>query len=183
MLGPDTDPHAIPTEVWRRFVRDRRSGAIDARGLPVPGPEARQPVRDRTIAADCLWLQAVLNWGVKEHTGSGYLLRENVLRGMEVPVEKNPRRPVATRDRYEAIRAVTDDVTMRTAPGCRERSWLSEVFDLAMATGRRLSAILALRADDLLLDRGPYGYVRWRADADKMEKERWSRSTPRPGPP
>lgn len=33
-----------------------------------------------------------------------HLMRENPVRGYDIPSEKNPRRPIATTDRYEAIR-------------------------------------------------------------------------------
>ena len=39
-------------------------------------------------------------------------MRENPVRGYEIPRELNPRRPVATTDRYEAIREVSDEVQM-----------------------------------------------------------------------
>ncbi len=38
------------------------------------------------------------------------LMRENPLRGFKAASEKNPRRAVASTDRYEAVRAVADQV-------------------------------------------------------------------------
>ena len=40
------------------------------------------------------------------------MMRENPVRGFEAPKEKNPMRPVATEDRYEAVRGVSDQVVM-----------------------------------------------------------------------
>ena len=84
----------------------------------------------RTVEADCKWLRRVLNWGTKWRDRDGrYLLRENAVRGFEIPTEKNPRRPVATHDRYEAVRAVSDTVMMEHRwDGKRRivRSYLSE---------------------------------------------------------
>ena len=50
-------------------------------------------------------------------------------------------------------------------------SYLAEVLDMANGTGRRLSAILALKRQDLCLDQGPHGAIRWPADTDKTGKE------------
>lgn len=76
--------------------------------------EAKEPktVRARTVAADLKWLLYVLGWAVnwRLETG-GYLMRENPVRGYAIPSEKNPRRPVATADRHEAIRAKPDEHT------------------------------------------------------------------------
>lgn len=174
VLGTATDAHGITSRGWDGFIRNRLSGSIDGRGRPVAAGKLRR-VRERTVEADCLWLKWVLNWGVNERVGTDrYLLRENCIRGFPVPHEKNPSRVVASRDRYEAIRAVTDDVQMEIrweGKRAKQRSWLSEVFDLAMATGRRIGAVCALRYDDLDLDRGPFGFIRWRAETDKQGAE------------
>ncbi len=52
-----------------------------------------------------------------------------------------------------------------------QRSYLSEILDIANGTGRRLSAILGLTYDDLLLDVEPYGAIRWPAETDKIGRE------------
>ena len=51
------------------------------------------------------------------------------------------------------------------------RSHLSEIFDLAVETGRRINAICQLRYSDLRLDDGAFGSIHWPADTDKMERE------------
>lgn len=81
---------------------------------------------------------------------------------------------MATQDRFEAIRKVSDQVLMDVRwEGKREerRSYLSELVDLANGTGRRLSAICSLRFEDLRLSEGPYGSIRWPADTDKTGRE------------
>ena len=104
-------------------------------------------------------------------------MRENPVRGYEIPIEKNPRRPVATTDRYEAIRGVSDQVEMEIlwhGKRTKQRSYLSELLDLAYATGRRISAICQLRYDDLRLEKTaeqPYGAIRWPGDTDKEGME------------
>ena len=103
-----------------------------------------------------------------------YLMRENPVRGYEIPTEKNPRRPVASQDRFEAIRKVSDDHQMELRwNGGREqqRSYLSELLDIVNGTGRRISAVCQLRYHDLRLAEGPYGSIRWPADTDKQGRE------------
>jgi integrase len=53
----------------------------------------------------------------------------------------------------------------------RQRAYLADVLALAAETGRRISAILALRWDDIVWDARPHGAIRWRADEDKMGEE------------
>jgi integrase len=177
LFGPRKDPHLISLGEWEAFVDKRRCGAIGADGAPRAEGE-RKPVRIRTVHADCKWLRHVLSWGTKWRDQHGrYLLRENPARGYEAPTEKNPRRPVATTDRYRAIRAVSDGVVMDVRwDGHRrkQRSYLSELLDLAHGTGRRISAICALRYEDLQLEKTegqPHGAIRWPEDTDKMGRE------------
>ena len=156
VLGTARDPHDIRLSEWEAFIDARRSGAIDARGRPVR-PMDRRPVGDRTIHVDLEMLSSVFNWAKNWKTDRGtYLMRENPIRGYEVPREKNPKRPVATWDRYEAIRATSDADMMEVRAGAKVhsgRSHLSELLDLAVATGRRISAICALTYADLRLSR------------------------------
>jgi len=62
---------------------------------------------------------------------------------------------------------------MQTRWGVRkeERSYLSELLDIANGTGRRLSAICKLTYEDLRLDEGPHGSIRWPAGTDKSGRE------------
>ncbi len=174
VLGPERSLATISRREWDAFTQDRRGGAIDARGNPI-APPYRRPVRTRTVQADCLWLKAVFSWAAGWRDDSGrYLVEGDPLRGLRAPRERNPRRPVATEERYLAIRAVSDDVPMEIRwRGRREpaRSHLSEVLDLAFHTGRRLSAICRLTYADLRFEVGPFGSVRWPAHTDKLRRE------------
>lgn len=172
-LGAEKDPHQISRAEWERYIELRRSGAIDSRGNPVAEGKRRE-VRARTVAADLIFLEAVLNWAVDWRTEEGYLLRENPVRGFERPDEKNPRRPVATDTRVAAIRKTAPKVKMEVSWGEEPEkvpSHLQTVFELAVETGRRLSSILQLRYSDLQLEKGRHGVVRWRADTDKQGRE------------
>lgn len=177
VLGAGKDPHLISLGEWEAFIEARGSGAIGPDGHLVRA-ERRKPIRTRTIQADCKWLRHVLTWGTKWRDRHGrYLLRENSVRGFAIPAEKNPRRPVASTDRYEAIRAVSDQVSMDVRwDGHRHsrRSYLSELLDIAQGTGRRISAICALRYEDLQMERTiarPHGAIRWPGNTDKMGRE------------
>ena len=174
VLGATIDPHGISLGQWERFIELRSSGQIDARGKQVEAEKLR-PVRKRAVEADCKWLNWVFNWASKWRMQSGhYLMRENPIRGFEIPTEKNPLRPVATQDRFEAVRAVADQVMMETRWGKREtaRSHLSELLDIVNGTGRRISAICQLTYEDVMLDEGgPYGSIRWPARTDKTGRE------------
>ncbi len=174
VLGSQKDPHVITLGEWERFIDLRSVGGVNAVGESVAEGK-RRPVRARTVQHDCLWLRFVLNWATKWRDTEGrYLLRENSVRGFETPVEDNPKRPVMAADRYEKLRAVSDGVMMELRWGgkaCRQRSYLSELLDLAYGTGRRISAILALRYEDLRLDAKPYGAIRWPSATDKQNRE------------
>lgn len=172
-LGGKKDPYLISLRDWEAFTDARLLGAIDARGRITEGEP--RPVRKRAVEADLLWLRWVFNWAVKWRTPDGaFLMRENPVRGYERPTEKNVRRPVATQDRYEKVRVHTDQISMEIRwNGKREerRSYLSEILDIVNGTGRRISAICALRHDDLKLDYAPHGAICWPAATDKEGRE------------
>lgn len=180
-LGADKDPAKLTRAEWERFIDLRLAGELGADGLTVADPADRRRVRARTVEADLRWLIIVLNWGCRWQDREGhYLLAENPARGFEVPREKNPRRPVATQEQYEALRAVSDSIGMELRDRNRRvpvRSYLSEILDLAHWTGRRISAVLALRFEDLHLERtptAPSGAITWPADTDKKGRK-WER--------
>ena len=173
-LGGDTDPHTVSLASWERFIDLRTSGAIEGQGKQVP-PEERRVVRTRSINQDLHWLGWVMGWASKWRTPQGpYLMRENPVRGYDIPTEKNPRRAIATEDRFQATRAKTDEVTMKVrwhSKAKTVRSHLSEILDIVSGTGRRLSAVLQLQYEDVQLSEGPHGAIRWPADTDKTGKE------------
>ena len=155
---------------WEGFVSARSSGRIDARGQVAK--KARK-VRARAVESDCLWLKWVFNWAVKWRHDGRYLMRENPVRGFDTPTEKNPKRPVASEDRLEKVRAVADRVQMEvpgTGKAKLQRSYLLELLELVNGSGRRISAVCALTFDDLRLEKSkaaPFGAIRWPSDTDK----------------
>lgn len=173
VLGPAKDLSKLSMSEWQGFITSRRSGAINCHGLPVATDE-RNVVRDASIDSDLTFLNAVMNWGCKWRETNGYLLRENVARGFPVPVEKNPRRPLVTWERFQKVRAVAHLVRMRVGHGKNLRelpTYLPEVLDFCWGSGRRISAVLALRHSDLRLgEGGPHGAILWPASSDKCGK-------------
>lgn len=175
VLGAGKDLHKLTLGEWQAFIDARLTGAIDAHGEPVPEPTTpedpkRRPVGPRAVENDCEWLQTVIRWATawQDAATAKYLMRENPARGeafqKAIPHEANPRRPLATDDRYDQVLAKAGDV----------HPLLPVILTLAHGTGRRIRAILALQYEDLLLGKGaqwPNGRIRWRAEEDKLGAE------------
>ncbi len=174
VLGPKKDLHALTRGEWEQFARDRASGAIDSRGRSVPASKRRK-VRDRTVGRGQEWLRGLIRWACTWQDRFGhYVMRDNPMRGYAIAKEKNPRRPVASEDRFVATRAVSDDVTMKVwidGTRCETRSHLSEILDIVNGAGRRIGAVAGLQYADLRLGDGEHGMIHWRQDTDKMGKE------------
>lgn len=138
----------------RRFVAARRKGDPSLVGVA-----AGVPVRDRSVQADLVALLTMLNWGAKERNQNGQrVLRDNPLRGVQIPREKNPRRPLIEHPVYEALLLASEQVD----------PMLTAFLTLIEGTGRRLSACRLLRWADLDLDGLT---VRWRSENDKRGYE------------
>jgi len=174
-LGTGKALTKITPREWQDFIAARRSGAIDSEANPVPA-DKRTPVRDATVGGDLTFLVTALNWatGWKTETGA-YLLRENPVKGKAYPrvKEQNPKRPVASHDRFLKVRAVSEQIIMVRGRGKNrreERSYLSEILDLVNSTGRRITAVLSLQYQDLRLDYGERGGIQWPARTDKKRK-------------
>jgi hypothetical protein len=156
VLGATKDLHKITLAEWQGFIDARTSGAIDAAGEPVPPePSAKDEPKRRRVGAravenDCVWLQTVLRWATAWQGEDGkYVMRENPARGdafrKAVPHAKNPRRPVATQDRLDAI--------LEAAPAVHP--FLVPLLHIINGTGRRIRAVLALRFEDVRLAKTP----------------------------
>ncbi len=84
---------------------------------------------------------------------------------------------MASQDRLESIREAAADLRVRQRQDnnvVHGPTYLLEILDIVAGTARRISAVLQLRYDDLVLARTkdePHGAIRWRADADKMGYE------------
>jgi integrase len=153
-FGPRTEADALTQSDVLRFNRARSAGSGDIEGAK-PG----RRVRARTVEADLVALQTMLNWATRERAPNGKrLLFENPLFGIRLPREKNPVRPVLTHERYTALLKVAGDV----------HPLLATALIIAEGTGRRISAIRLLRWSDVEMSQPA---IRWRAENDKRGYE------------
>lgn len=178
LWGDAFDLRNVSRRVWDRFTRERKSGAIDGRASPV-SEKKRQTVSERTVERDLRFLRAVCRWATEYRDRDGRLLLEcDPTRGLPIPKEMNPERPVATHDRVDLIREHYHKPRMEIAwHGAPEKveTFLPEVFEIIVGTGRRVRAVLALRREGLELEPTPtcpYGAIVWPEDTDKQGK-RW----------
>ncbi len=154
-LGRDRDVLTIGPSDVQRYVEARMSGQCSPKG---------KPVRARAVAADLVALSIMLNWATRERRSDGTpLLTHNPLRGIRLPAEKNPRRPIETYDRYLKLMRVAGAVDWR----------LPLAVALPESTGQRVSAILHLGREDLALGRLPYGWVQFRGEHQKNGCDHW----------
>jgi integrase len=113
----------------------------------------------------------MIRWActVREPDGE-WLLAENPLRGLTLPVEPSPVRPVATHDRFLAVRASLKKLASEAEADVWRTRWIRVEMALviAEATGRRLGSIRGLRWGDIKLDAPS---ITWRAEFDKRRTE------------
>lgn len=153
-LGPTQNVVSLSPSSVVRYVSARRRGEVTLLGV-----RAGNKVGDRTIEADLVALKTVLRWAQGERKSDGRpLLSEDPLAGVRLPRSKNPRRPVMTHDEYLALLTVAPTVDPR----------LPLALVVAEGTGRRISAIRALRWSDIDLR---HETIRWRAATDKRGYE------------
>lgn len=157
----DRPAASLSRREWDRFIRDRRSGLLR------PGSKRiRRPVRDRIVGYDLRFLLSVLNWATMSSNGSGsVLLERNPLKGLPVPREESPRRPLLDDVDYRRLLSVSTrvDRLFRVA------------LVLARETGHRIGAIRQIRWSDVDLSRRT---IRWRGENDKIGFEHTTPITP-----
>lgn len=173
-LGATRDMSRLDFPTLGRFTRERRAGALR---VPSTRPDARpgellkitRAPSDTTIGADLVFLQSVLNWATRVVLPDGSrLLAINPVRGYVSPRNKNVKRPIASYDRFLAIRAHADAVDPQHLFG--------SLLDLLEALGWRVTAVCELRASDVDLrakDNAPHGRLLKRAAVDKEGVEMW----------
>ncbi len=164
------------------YIQRRLAGGI------VYGKDKKtEVVRSRTAEADLKLLHTMLNWATTVRVRGGRrLLDQNPLAGIKKPREKNPRRPVATWERFQANQKAAQqlaDAPLEVNPDwtpeqlqsavnrheAERRKWikLEMALVVAEATGRRLGSIRQLAWSDI--DFGS-DTILWRADTDKKGK-------------
>ena len=68
-------------------------------------------VRNPIIAYDLRFLPVVLNWATVARESGIVLLERNPLKGLPLPVEMSPRRPLVTQEQYQGLRTVSAEVS------------------------------------------------------------------------
>lgn len=128
------------------YVAWRRGGGVEGRRVGA-----------NTIRRDLGMFKAALNWACQKYEGGHPLLTGHALEKVRIPTEKDPKRPIIE---VSSIRAL-----LEVAP--LVHPFVRPLIVLAWRTGRRLSAILGLRWDDLDFAKG---VIRWRAEHDKIRQ-------------
>jgi integrase len=175
-LTPDFPIADFGAHHAQTYVAARLGGAVRS-----PDRRARDSVREGTIRNELHILNTVCAWAGGYRVNGQPLLPYNPLRSPDVkkhiPTEDNPCRPIVRVDRYRALAAVALEVDPSGAFGM--------MLDVAWFTGRRINAILHLRASDVLtghdavvrafaedgqdeeIARAWPSALRWRAEFDK----------------
>src|SRR5437764_3634085 len=137
--------HLTPNDV-ERYAHTRRTG----QGWP--GGNKTNPVRANAVRDDLALLRTMILWATRERKPDGaWLLSENPLRGVKLPREENPMRPVATYDRFVKVRGGMQELSVQEPSRTR---WvrMELALVLAEATGARIGAIRGLRWSDVAFD-------------------------------
>lgn len=162
-LGDRFEVRQLGAREWAAFIRERQSGEVDARGERVTKPKDRRRVAPRTVAKSLKVLRHLCRFGAHYRTEpTTFLLERDPTEGLAIPREENPRRPVLDDARHAKLLAVADRVQMAGTDGAHVRSYLRELLVIAHHTGRRIRAILNLRASDWRPDEAKHGALMWR---------------------
>lgn len=141
------------SSTWSRLPS--RSLAERATGAS-PGAR-RGAVGDRQVEYDLRWLLAVLNWATRAANREGRVLMDfDPLKGLPLPKERNPRRPVLKDDEYQCLLQVAAQIDWR----------FPVALVLAHETGHRIGATRCLRWSDVNCEEAK---VRWRPEVDKIQ--------------
>jgi integrase len=193
-FGENFDVRHLTSRHQHEYTQARQRG-----GINVSEQFVTKPVRKRSVEADLVLLHQMLSWASRVPIGNGgRWLERNPLAGVRREREKNPRRAVATWERFVATRTAMQkladearaeaDRAKRDAEATEnadERATLEKksarfeaaqarwikmelALVLAEATGRRLGSIRALLWEDIDFARQR---ITWRAEADKKGVE------------
>ncbi len=159
-FGTNSDVRHFTEADVRAFIAKRMAG-----GIELGDGEKTSPVRARSAEFEFGLLKTVLRWATTVRVRGGQrLLASNPLEGVRGVREKNPKRPVATWERFQATREAFQRFDHMGNSKTRQWVRMELALVLAESTGRRIGSIRQLRWDDFDFSAGT---VHWRADADK----------------
>ena len=168
-FGEDCDVSTLTEQDQEAFTRARLMGGIKyRRDGEVKETKA---VRARAVQANLVTLHSMLRWATTVRVRHGQrLLDKHPLAGIAPIRERNPRRAVATWERYQTTRKAIQKLADEATESHVQQHWVRVelVLVLAEATGRRIGSIRHLRWEDIDLTRGT---IRWRRESDKKRKE------------
>lgn len=182
-FGEDCDVRGLTEQDQLAFKVKRLAG-----GIVWAGDRVTDAVRMRSVEVDLQLLNTMLRWATTVRVrGGSRLLEQHPLAGVKREREENPKRPVATWERYQQTRAKAQELASAVKPDLSDltpeqrhaaeqrreisrRKWLKLelALVLAEATGRRLGSIRQLRWEDVDFNAST---IRWRAEADKKGRE------------
>ncbi|HWI89032.1 MAG: site-specific integrase [Gemmatimonadaceae bacterium] len=164
-FGKDCDVRMLSGDDQAAYTIARRAG-----GIQVSPEYVTAPVRLRTAESDLVVLHQMLNWASTVRVKGVRLLDGNPLAGIRRAREQNPRRPIASHERFVATRAAMQMLHDEEETDPARARWLKMelALVLAEATGRRLGAIRQLRWEDI---DWAACTIHWRAEADKKRRE------------
>lgn len=171
-FGEDCDLRGLTEQDQLAFVKKRLAGGI-VTGRDGDGKDKlTRSVRARSAQADLEVLRSMIHWATTFRVHSGVrLLDRNPLAGVRLPARgSNPRRPVATQERFTATRQAIALLRDEAETESDRLKWLKLelALVLAHATGRRLGSIRQLAWPDVDLTANK---ILWRAESDKKKKE------------
>lgn len=172
-LGADLAVEEIGLREWNGLRRARASGEIDARGHRVAKSDDRREVGPRTVAKTLKVLRQACRFGERYRTRSGnFLLERDPTKGLDLPSERDPNRPVCSDQLLSALLKAAPKVLMGHGKKKKERSYLMELLVLAADTGARIGEIVRLRWSDWNPEQAKYGTIRWRGEHQKNGRTR-----------
>jgi integrase len=161
-FGESADVRNFTEADVRAFTAKRLAG-----GIKLQGGEESHAVRARTPEVELRILKTMLRWATTIRTRGGQrLLAANPLAGIRGDREANPKRPVASWERFTAIRKAMQELAEVT--GTQRWIRIELALVLSEATGRRIGSIRQLAWTDFDMEASA---LLWRGEADKKRKQ------------
>lgn len=163
-FGETCDVNRLTADDVQAFRVRRLAG-----GLKV-GERVLLPCRERSVEADLVLLTQMLRWATTVWQDGRRWLAANPIAGVARHRERNPRRPVATVERFHGTLRAMQGLGQQAQTEEERVRWLRMelALRLAEATGRRLGSIRQLCWEDVDAEAAT---IRWRAEHDKKGRE------------